>query len=124
METRDRRRNLALFGAALAAWLVVGAVVLTLDPVIHPTAGYLGALAMGLALTLTTTPIFWLVPFTRQHRISYRGAWTRAVRRGTWAGLVAGLFIVMRLHALFQPPIALFIVVLVLVAESTMSTER
>ena len=124
METRDRRRNLALFGAALAAWLVVGAIVLTLDPVINPSAGYLGALAMGLALALTTIPLFWLVPFARQRRISYRGAWTRAVRRGAWAGLVASLFIVMRLHALFQPPIALFIVALVLVAESTMSMER
>jgi len=39
-------------------------------------------------------------------------------------GLVAGVFVVLRLQDLFQPQLALFIVAMVLVAESTLSMER
>src|SRR3990172_8517495 len=47
METRDRRTNLAFFAAALAAWLVVGAIVLTRDPVLEQLAGDARAAMMG-----------------------------------------------------------------------------
>lgn len=124
MEARDRRANLGFFAAAFAAWLVVGAIVLTQDPVLVPLAGYAGALAMGAAVGLTAIPLFWLAPFARQGRIAYRGAWTRSVRRGAWVGFVVFLLVVLRLQALFQPPIALFIIALVLVAETTLSMER
>jgi uncharacterized protein YqgC (DUF456 family) len=46
------------------------------------------------------------------------------MRRGAWVGLVVGVFVVLRLLHLFQPQLALFIVALVLVAESTLSMER
>ena len=125
METRDRRTNLAFFAAALAAWLVVGVIVLTRDPVREPIAGYAGALMMAAAVGLTTVPLFWLVAFGRGRRIAYRGAWNRAIRRGGWAGLIVGIFVVLRLQGLFQPQLALFIVAMVLVAESaTSSIER
>ena len=48
METRDRRANLAVFGVAFLAWLVVGWVVLNLDPRGDPSAGFIGGLAMGM----------------------------------------------------------------------------
>ena len=124
METRDRRINLAVFAVAVMTWIVVGAIVLTQDPVLVPTAGYVGAVAIGGAIGLTAIPLFWLVPFARRRRIALRGSWTRAVRRGTWTGLVVMLLIVLRLQDLFQLPIALFIAALVVVAETTMSAER
>jgi hypothetical protein len=124
MEPRDRRTNLACFAAALAAWLVVGGIVLTQDPLLVPLAGYAGAVAMGVAVGLTTVPLFWLVPFARQGRITYLGAWPRAIRRGAWLGLVVVILVVLRLQALFQPQLALFIIAMVLVAETTLSMDR
>ena len=124
MEARDRRTNLAFFAAAFAAWLVVAGIVLTQDPVLVPMAGYAGALAMGAAVGLTSVPLFWLAPFARHHRIAYRGAWTRSIRRGTWVAFVVFLLVVLRLQALFQPQLALFIIAMVLVAETTLSSGR
>jgi hypothetical protein len=124
METRDRRLNLGFFAAAIAAWLAVAGIVLTRDPIVEPLAGYLGALMLGAAVGLTTIPLFWLASYARGRRIAYRGAWGRAIRRGAWTGLVTGIFVVLRLQGLFQPQLALFIVAMVLVAESTLSMER
>jgi hypothetical protein len=124
MEAKDRRTNLAFFAAALAAWLVVGVIVLTRDPILEPASGYAGAVMMAAAVGLTTVPLFWLGAFARR-RIAYRGAWGRAIRRGAWVGLIAGIFVVLRLLEIFQPQFALFIVAMVLVAESaTTSIER
>jgi len=124
METRDRLANLALFGAAAIVWLLVALVVTTRDPVEDPGAGFIGAALIGLAVGLTTVPIFWLVVFGRHRRISYRGDWTRAARRGGWVGLVVAVLVVLRLQGVLELPIALFIVALVLVAEATLSAER
>lgn len=124
MEPRDRATNLTFFGAAVVVWLLVGLVLTTRDPLIDPSAGYLGALLMGLALGLTTVPLFWLAVFGRHRRIAYRGDWPRAIRRGGWVAVVAALFIVLRIHQVFQPPIALFVLALVAVAEATLSVER
>lgn len=124
METRDRLLNLGVFGAAAVVWVLVALVVTTRDPVLDPTAGVIGALLIGLAVGLTTVPIFWLVTFGRHRRIAYQGDWTRAARRGGWLGVVVGAFIVLRLQAALELPIALFILVLVAVAEATLSAER
>ena len=99
-------------------------VVQTRDPILDPTAGYVGALLIGLAVGLTATLLFWLVVFGRHRRIAYRGDWMRAIRRGGWVGPRDGLFVVLRLNRSFQPPIALFILALVVVAEATLSVER
>jgi hypothetical protein len=124
METRDRRANLAVFGVAFLAWLVVGWVVLNLDPRADPSAGFIGGVAMGIAVGLTTTPLFWLAAFSRHRRIAYRGDWARALRRGGWVAILVALFIVMRVQGIFQPPIGLFLAAMVLVAEMTISAQR
>ena len=124
MEARDRMTNLAFFAAAGVVWVLVALVVTTRDPKIDTGAGFIGALLIGLALGLTTVPLFWLAIFGRHRRIAYRGDWTRAIRRGTWVAIVVALFVILRLQQVFQPPIALFILALVVVAEATLSVER
>jgi hypothetical protein len=124
MELRDRTANLALFGAAVVAWLVVAVVVLTRDPLEDPSAGFLGAALMGLAAGLTAIPLFWLAAFGRHGRIALRGDWTRAIRRGGWIAVVVAVMVVLRLQGAFQWPIALFVVAMVAIAEVSLSVER
>lgn len=124
MDARDRLVNLGFFGAAAVVWILAGLIVTTRDPIADPVAGFLGAALLGLAIGLTATPIAWLVVFARHRRIAYRGDWTRAARRGGWVGLVAAIFIVLRLQGALELPIALFILALVAVAEATLSVER
>ena len=124
METRDRLANLGILAAALAWWAVVALLVLNRDPREDPVAGVLGAVAMGSAVGLTATPLFWLAAFARHGRIAYRGDWLRAGRRGLWVGLVVGIIVELRVLGVFSLPIALFIVVLVIFAELTLSIER
>ena len=124
MEARDRLANLGFFAAAGVVWVLVALVVTTRDPRIDPGAGYIGALLIGLALGLMMVPLFWLAIFGRHRRIAYRGDWTRAIRRGGWVAVVAALFVILRLQQVFQPPIALFILLMVVVAEAILSVER
>ena len=124
MQARDRLANLGLLALAAVAWILVGLVVTTRDPRIDPGAGFVGAVIIGLAVGITSMPLFWLLGFARQRRIAYRGDWIRAVRRGGWVALVISVLVVLRLQNLFQIPIALFIVAVVSVAEAMLSTER
>jgi hypothetical protein len=124
VESRDRLLNLGILVAAAAAWAVVALVVLNRDPLEDPVAGLLGAVAIGTAVGLSAIPLFWLAVFARHGRIAYRGDWLRATRRGLWLGLVVGLFVELRVVGVFSLPIALFIIVLVLFAELTLSIER
>ncbi len=79
---------------------------------------------MGLAVGLTTIPLFWLTAFGRHKRIAFQGDWTRAARRGAWVGLVITLLVVLRLQGVLELPIALFMIALIVVAEATLSAER
>ena len=124
MEPRDRLTNLALFGAALVVWILVGLVVTTQDPIEDPGAGFLGAVLMGLAVGVTMVPLFWLAAFGRHRRIAFQGDWTRAARRGAWVGLIVAVLVVLRLQGALELPIALFMIALVVVAEATLSAER
>jgi L-cystine uptake protein TcyP (sodium:dicarboxylate symporter family) len=124
MEPRDRLTNLAIFAAAGVVWILVALVVTTRDPRVDHTAGYVGALLIGLALGLTVIPLFWLTTFGRHRRIAYRGEWTRAVRRGGWVAVVSAVFVILRLQQVFVPAIALLILALVVIAEATLSVER
>ena len=124
MEPRDRLANLAVFGAAAVAWILVGLVVTTRDPRVDSGAGFLGAGLIGIAVGLTSIPLFWLSVFARHRRIAYRGDWMRAVRRGAWVTVVVAVLVVLRLQNLFQPQVALFILAMVFVAEATLSVER
>ena len=124
MDANDRRRAWGLVGAAGVAWIAVLAVVSRLDPVADPVNAYAGALAIGAAGGLTIAPLVWLATFARHRRIAYRGDWQRALRRGAWAGLVAGVYVVLRAEQIFEPAIMLFVIALVVVAETTLSFER
>ena len=124
MEARDRLTNLGLLAAAAIVWILVALVVSTRDPRLDPAAGFLGAALIGLAIGLTVIPLFWLTVFARQRRIAYRGDWIRAIRRGAWVGVVVVVLVVLRLQGLFQVPIALFILVMVFIAEAALSVER
>ena len=124
MEARDRLMNLGFFGAAFVVWVLVGLVVTTQDPLKDPGAGFLGAVLMGLAIGLTTIPLFWLAVFARHRRIAFNGDWTRAIRRGAWVGLVIAVLVVLRLQGVLELPIALFMIALIVVAEATFSAER
>lgn len=124
MEAHDRLGNLGFMAGAAAAWLLVGIVLTTRDPGLDPGAGALGASLLGLAAGLTAVPLFWLAVFARHGRIAYRGDWTRAVRRGGWVAVLVILFVALRLQDIFQPPILLFVLAMVLVAETTLSVDR
>jgi len=124
VDPRARTATLAFFGAAAIAWALVAVVVMNRDPRLDPGAGLLGAALMGLAVGLTAVPLFWLAVFARHRRIAYRGDWVRALRRSGWVGVLVLAFVVLRLQGAFQLPIAVFILVMVLVAESTLSAER
>ncbi len=124
MEGRDRLINYAFIAAAVAAWAVVFQIVTTTYPRDNPSAGLAGAGAIGLACALMTTPLFWLAPFARHRRIAFRGDWSRAIRRGSWIGIVTALFVALRVQGVLNLPIAVFVVVLVVMAEVTLSFER
>lgn len=124
MEARDRLVNLGFFGAAAVVWALVGLVVTTRDPRVDPAAGLLGAGLIGLAFGLTCVPLFWLVVFGRHRRIAFRGDWVRAIRRGGWVAIVLAVLVELRLQQAVQLPIVLFILVMVVIAETTLSVER
>ena len=124
MESRDRAANLGFFAAAGVVWLLVGLVMTTRDPVVDPTAGFIGAGLIGLAVALTLVPLIWLTVFGRHRQIAYRGDWVRAVRRSAWVGIIVAVVIVLRVQDLLVLPIALFLIALTVVAEATLSAER
>jgi hypothetical protein len=124
MERRDRIVNLGLLAAAIVAWVTVGVVLTTQDPIDDPVAGFVGAALIGVATGLTATPLCWLLVYARHRRIAFRGDWVRAIRRGAWTALVVGLLVAFRIQGVLSLPIALFVVAIVLFAEVTLTVER
>jgi hypothetical protein len=124
MEARDRLLNLGLLAASGVAWIVVAFIVTTRDPYLDPMAGYVGALAIGVAIGLLAVPLCWLVVFARHRRIAYQGDWPRAARRGAWIGLFAAVLVILRLVGAAQLPILLFLAAIFVVAELALSAER
>lgn len=124
MESRDRLINIAtLLGAGLA-WVGVLVIVTTQDPRTSGQAVFSGAIMIGTAVGLTIVPLLWLAVFGRHGRIAYRGDWVRAFRRGGWVAFVIALFVLLRLENAFSLPIGLFVLVIVGVAEATLSVDR
>ena len=119
METRDRVANLGLLAAAVVAWALVAIVVTTRDPYADAMAGYLGALLIGLAISITAIPLAWLIVFARHRRIVYSGDWFRAARRGGWIGLLVAVIVILRLVDAFQVPIVLFLAAILIVSGTT-----
>ena len=124
MEARDRLTNLGFFAAAAFAWMLVVAIFTTRDPVLDPGIAPIGGVLLGGASGLTAVPLFWLGVFGRHGRIAYRGDWTRAVRRGAWVSFLILLYVALRLQGIFQPPIMLFVLAMILLAETTLSADR
>ena len=124
MEPRDRIANLAILAAAGVVWLLALLVLNTRDPIEDPSSRFVGAALLGLAVGLTAIPIAWLIVFARHRRIAYKGDWTRAARRGAWAGLFVTVLVLLRLEGVLALPIVLFMLALIVVAEMTLSAER
>ena len=124
MEPRDRLANCFFIGAALIAWLAVAQLVTTTYPHGSASTGLVGAAMIGLGCGLTAVPLFWLMAYASHRRIALLGDWGRAIRRGAWVAAVVTLFVALRIQAVLSLPIAVFVVVLVLVAEITLSMER
>jgi hypothetical protein len=120
METQ-RRIAITMLVLAVASWLLVLLVGASVDPLGDVNAGFIGAVALGVATGLTAAPLFWLISFARHRRIAYRGDWLRAGRRGAWVGILVAVFVIMRINGLLQPQIALFLIALALVAEVTLT---
>jgi hypothetical protein len=120
----DRFGNWLFIGLAVIAWIAVAQLVTTTFPRENPSVGLTGAGLIGLACGLTSVPVFWLVQFARHRRIALLGDWGRAIRRGGWVAAVIALFVALRIQAVLSLPIAVFVVVLVLMAEITLSMER
>jgi len=110
-----------LFAAAIGAWLGVAFVFQTSFPDQGADTLLAGALLLGAAVTATLTPLFWLGRFVTTRRIAYRGDWWRALRRGALVGLVATLYVVMRGMGAFSMPLMLFVVVMAVLVELTLS---
>jgi hypothetical protein len=124
MDPRDRLANIAALAAAAVAWVVVAIIVTTLDPRTSGQVVFAGAMMIGIAVGLTAVPLLWLVVFSRHGRIAYRGDWVRAFRRGGWIAFVVALFVLLRVEDAFSLPIGLFVLVIVGVAEATVSVDR
>jgi hypothetical protein len=124
MEPRDRLANCFFIAAALVAWLAVAQIVTTTYPHEEATTPLVGAAAIGLGCGFSAVPLFWLVSYARHRRIALLGDWSRAIRRGAWVAAVIALFVTLRVQAVLSLPIAVFVVVLVLMAEITLSMER
>jgi hypothetical protein len=124
VEGRDRLANVGILAAALVVWVLVWLVVTTRDPIDDRSARFVGAGLIGLAVGLTTMPLFWLVVFARHRRIAYRGDWIRAIRRGAWVGLLVTVLVLLRLEGVLVLPIVLFMLALIVVAEMTLSAEH
>ena len=103
---------------------MVAQLVTTTYPRENPTTGLVGAGFIGLACGLTAVPVFWLLAYASHRRIALLGDWGRAMRRGMWAALVMALFVALRVQSVLNLPIAVFVIVLVLLAEIMLSMER
>jgi hypothetical protein len=124
MESRDRIGNMLFIAMALIAWLLVAEFVTTVRPDENPTTGLIGAGLIGMACGLTSVSVFWLLPYARHRRIALLGDWGRAMRRGLWVSAVVALFVALRVQGVLNLPIAVFVIVLVLLAEIMLSMER
>jgi hypothetical protein len=85
-----------------------------------PDAGRNRAIAIALAgtgLALLVTPFAFMGEVLARRRIVYRGAWGRAARRGTLAGVVLATLAGLRLGGVLGVPTALFVVVVAAAIE-------
>ncbi|HXQ96067.1 MAG TPA: hypothetical protein VN800_04015 [Candidatus Acidoferrales bacterium] len=124
MQHRDRIAAIVLIVAASVCWLAVAALLTQVSPTGRVEVQLAGALLIGLASGMTAVPLAWLAVFSRHRRIAYKGDWTRAARRGAWAGVVVALLVALRTQHAFSTPVALFVIVMVIFVEVSLGTQR
>jgi hypothetical protein len=120
MSARNRTIVAALLLLAILAVVVLVAFAANACPVETilqpcPQAARNLALGVGLAATavgLVVTPFAFLGEVMARRRIVYRGAWSRAARRGVLAGLIVAAFGGLRLGGALSVPVSLFVLVL------------
>ena len=76
------------------------------------------------SFALSAWPLFWLVAFAGHGRIAYVGDWSKALRRGATVGVVVAVLVVLRARDAFSLPLALFIVVMAILIEVSLSRQR
>lgn len=109
--------GLILAGALTVAGLVGFAnVACPIDTAAQPCpeAGRNLAVAVllaSVAIALLVTGFAFLAELLARRRIVYRGAWRRAARRGTLAGIVVAALAALRLGGTLSVPIAIFVLV-------------
>ncbi len=124
MEDRDRTVAIALIVLAVVCWAGVGALLTRVSPLGRVEVQLVGAALIGLACGVSAVPLAWLAAFGRHRRVAYHGDWTRAARRGLWVALVVALLVALRTQQAFSLPVALFVVVMVLFVEVSLSVGR
>ncbi|MGQ0608198.1 MAG: hypothetical protein ACT4OQ_07040 [Chloroflexota bacterium] len=85
-----------------------------------PDAGRNRAMVVTLAsasATLLVAPFAFLAEVISRRRIVYRGAWSRAARRGMLTGLAIAALAGLRLGGALSVPIAIFVIILAGVIE-------
>ena len=114
---------LLLLGILAAVVLVaVAARACPVETIVQPCpdAARNRAIVVGLASTsaaLLITPFAFLGELMSRRRIVYRGAWSRAARRGTLVGLALAAIAGLQLGGALSVPIAIFVVILAGVIE-------
>ncbi|HEX7196896.1 MAG TPA: hypothetical protein VF364_08700 [Candidatus Limnocylindria bacterium] len=125
MSGRHRLIVAALLLLGVLATVVLVAVAARACPVETATqpcadAARNRAIVVGLASTsaaLLVTPFAFLGELMARRRIVYRGAWSRASRRGILVGLVLAAIAGLQLGGALSVPIAIFVIILAAVIE-------
>jgi hypothetical protein len=85
-----------------------------------PAAGINRLVVIGLAsvtASLAAAPFAFLSEFVLRRRIVYRGAWSRAARRGVLLGVVIAVLAGLRLGGALTVPVLIFVLLLAAAAE-------
>ena len=125
MSARNRTRVGALILAGILAALLLVAFASNTCPAetsAQPCPGAARNLVIGVGLASTAVgllvaPFAFLGEVMARRRIVYRGAWGRAGRRGTLAGLMVATLSGLRLGDALSVPVALFVLILAGVVE-------
>ncbi|HJP70546.1 MAG TPA: hypothetical protein VJ975_02405 [Candidatus Limnocylindria bacterium] len=125
MSGRNRTIVAGLLLLAILSGVVLVAFAANTCPVetlVQPCPSAARNLALGVGLAATTVgllvaPFAFLGEVMARRRIVYRGAWSRAARRGVLAGLVVAAFGGLRLGGALSVPVALFVLLLAGVLE-------
>jgi hypothetical protein len=120
MSGRNRTIVAALLLLAILAAVVLVAFTANTCPVetlLQPCPDASRNLALGVSLAATAVgllvaPFAFLGEVMARRRIVYRGAWSRAARRGVLAGLVVAALAGLRLGGALSVPVALFVLLL------------